>query len=234
MLINIYEEKFISVNDILLVKTYVKRLSEYRLDNDSLCGSVLVDLSFFDTNMDENFKQLELPYAIVLKNDMKVNSVNLGEVLLEVVDQKGVIVKFNLDLDYDLYEDILNGEIVEEPIENPIILGVINNQIDKENKEEIINENLKEIISDNYDEMLNESLKTRSDNISIIETKETKSVDDFLDFFNQFEANYLRIKKTIVKPEEIKNYLIKNGLPMEYEYSNYDKENGILTTYIYE
>ena len=237
MYINIFEEKFIDVSNILSTKTYMKRLSNYRLDNDSLCGSVLIDLSYFDINMEENFKLLELPYAIVLKDDMKLNSVSLGDLELEVVDQKGVNIRFNLIVDYDNYEDVEFEEIIDsEVIPVPLIKVNVINETKDEEKEDItledeINSNLKESIMNEYDMMLNDSLNDRE---VILTTDDKRDESEFIQFFNNFEAKYLKISKIQIRPEDLDEYLNKNGLTKENIKDNYDKENNILTTYLYD
>lgn len=100
MNINIYEEKFLPVKDIVMLKSYLKRLSDYKVLNESLLGSIFIDLSYFDSNMQENFKTLELEFAVILKDSIKIEAITLNEVSCELVDLKGINVTYNLEIDY--------------------------------------------------------------------------------------------------------------------------------------
>ena len=145
MTINIFEEKFLEVNEILLVKNHLKRLSEFRVTSDSLSGSIFIDLNYYDKNMQENFKTLEIPYAIIIKDEMKIDEVILSTLSLEMVEMKGVVVKYNLDINYSLIEDNVIEELDDqkEELVNPIINENIDVISEANKTEEIENKTIR-------------------------------------------------------------------------------------------
>lgn len=238
MKINLYEEKFQEVTDIILIKTYMKRLSEYKINKDNMSGSIFIDLNYYDKNMQENFKTIEIEYAVILKDSIRVEELELNDVSCELVDLKGVNVKYNLVINYENREDSEFEELTNKPeeikenVKNEENIVEIENSINEKTSEEIINENIKEGLKKEYDEMLDESLANR-ENLTISATK-NESEESFLDFFNKFESKHLSIRKIRMDEEKALEVLNERNIDTKDLEKYYDKENHILTIKSYE
>ncbi len=192
MNINIYEEKFVPVKDIILIKTYLKRLSDYKVLNDSLLGSIFLDLSYFDSNMQENFKTIELEFAVILKDSINIESITLNDVKCELVDLKGVNINYNLEIDYvELLEDLDSIEIKDEK--------------SNEDEETFIDEYVEEIIDNNNDDLLDEEQLEA----------EYEEIDDEIIELREDEVTFIEDFKPEKKDEEI--IQIKEELKQEYD-----------------
>lgn len=202
MNINIYEEKFLPVKDIVMLKSYLKRLSDYKVLNESLLGSIFIDLSYFDSNMQENFKTLELEFAVILKDSIKIEAITLNEVSCELVDLKGINVTYNLEIDYT--------EIVNEQ--------------EKENEEKV---NIIEEVKSKDDV---QGLKEDGPNLNVLEEKERKNpllepkkvesviaevVDDGILELPIDEVTYLEDFNTYNEKDDA--YSLKENIKNEYD-----------------
>ena len=140
MKINIFEERFIDVSNILAVKSYLKRIDNFEVKNDVLKLFILIDLTYLDHNMTENFKTLKQPCEVVLKDEMNVLDVNLIDLDLCAVENKGVNIKYNIDIDYDMKEildenlQILDNQPENDELKNEEVMEI---PVSKENSEEI-------------------------------------------------------------------------------------------------
>lgn len=244
MNINIFEEKVINIEDILAIKSYLKRLDSYNIKEDSLNGMIKIDLTYLDHNMTENFKTLDLEFDVILKDGMTINEVILQYLDLYIIENKGVNIKYNINIDYNLsYElDELTEDKEDEIIEIPVLIEEDKNEdiidLDENDKDkEVINEELlnektpEDEIQNEYQKMLGEAILKREDNVNIIEVKEN-SEDDFLTLFNSFEKTHLKITKVLVtSKEEIMN---KYSITEEVFNKSYDESTNTLTLRSYE
>lgn len=244
MNINIFEEKVINIEDILAIKSYLKRLDSYNIKEDSLNGMIKIDLTYLDHNMTENFKTLDLEFDVILKDGMTINEVILQDLDLYIIENKGVNIKYNIDIDYDMsYElDELTEDKEDEIIEIPVLIEEDKNEdiidLDENDKdEEVINEELlngktlEEEIQSEYEHLLGKAILKREDNVNIIEVKENNE-DDFLSLFDSFEKTHLKITKVFVtSKEEIMN---KYSITEELFNKNYDNLTNTLTLRSYE
>ncbi len=244
MNINIFEEKVINIEDILAIKSYLKRLDSYNIKEDSLNGMIKIDLTYLDHNMTENFKTLDLEFDVILKDGMTINEVILQDLDLYIIENKGVNIKYNIDIDYDMsYElDELTEDKEDEIIEIPVLIEEDKNEdiidLDENDKDkEVINEELlnektpEDEIQNEYQKMLGEVILKREDNVNIIEVKENNE-DDFLSLFDSFEKTHLKITKVLVtSKEEIMN---KYSITEEVFNKSYDESTNTLTLRSYE
>lgn len=191
MKINLFEEKFIAVNDIILIKTFLKRLSDYEIKNDSLLGSIFIDLSYYDKNMDEHFKTLKLDYAVILKDTISVSQIELNDVECELVDLKGVNVRYSLDISYENNEDTEFEEIkrANEVVEATIV------ELKAETKEAPKND-----LTDNF-----------IDDKTIIDNLEREEIQEITDGVIIDESIFLETE------EEKTNTIAKKILKEEYD-----------------
>lgn len=126
----------------------------------------MIDLTYLDHNMTENFKTLKQPCEVVLKDEMNVLDVNLIDLELCAVENKGVNIKYNIDIDYDMKE-VLDNQFDENKFlenEEPMEIPVNNSNAEKleynkeyQLEESIDNdkkENESELIQEEYQEML--------------------------------------------------------------------------------
>lgn len=250
MKINIFEERFIDVSNILAVKSYLKRIENYEVKNDVLKLFILIDLTYLDHNMTENFKTLKQPCEVVLKDEMNVLDVNLIDLELCAVENKGVNIKYNIDIDYDMKEildensqildnqpekndELKNEEVMEIPVskENAEEIEYNNNYNleEKDDSDEIANES--EIIQEEYQEMLGNIIQKREDNKEIIEVVHNDE-DSFLSLFDSFSSNYLKITKVYVHDKD--EIMSKFNLQEEEFEKCFDKETNVLTLRSYD
>lgn len=251
MKINIFEERFIDVSNILAVKSYLKRIENYEVKNDVLKLFILIDLTYLDHNMTENFKTLKQPCEVVLKDEMNVLDVTLIDLDLCAVENKGVNIKYNIDIDYDMKEildensqifdnqpdgnDVLeNEEAMEIPVSKQSTeeIEYNNDYILEENKEDNDkNANESELIQEEYQEMLGDIIQKREDNKEIIEVIHNDE-DSFLSLFDSFSSNYLKITKLYVHDKD--EVMSKFNLNEEEFEKCFDKETNVLTIRSYD
>lgn len=242
MKINIFEERFIDVLNILAVKSYLKRIDKYEVKNDVLKLFVMIDLTYLDHNMTENFKTLKQPCEVVLKDEMNVLDVNLIDLELCAVENKGVNIKYNIDIDYDMKE-VLDNQFDENKFlenEEPMEIPVNNSNVEKleynkeyQLEESIDNdkkENESELIQEEYQEMLGNIIQKREDNKEIIEVVHNDE-DSFLSLFDSFSSNYLKITKLYVHDKD--EVMSKFNLQEEFE-KCFNKETNVLTLRSYD
>lgn len=243
MKINIFEERFIDVLNILAVKSYLKRIDKYEVKNDVLKLFIMIDLTYLDHNMTENFKTLKQPCEVVLKDEMNVLDVNLIDLELCAVENKGVNIKYNIDIDYDMKEVLdnqfdenkflENGEPMEIPVNNSNAEKLEYNKeyqleesIDNDKKE-----NESELIQEEYQEMLGNIIQKREDNKEIIEVVHNDE-DSFLSLFDSFSSNYLKITKLYVHDKD--EVMSKFNLQEEEFEKCFNKETNVLTLRSYD
>lgn len=242
MKINIFEERFIDVLNILAVKSYLKRIDKYEVKNDVLKLFIMIDLTYLDHNMTENFKTLKQPCEVVLKDEMNVLDVNLIDLELCAVENKGVNIKYNIDIDYDMKE-VLDNQFDENKFlenEEPMEIPVNNSNAEKleynkeyQLEESIDNdkkENESELIQEEYQEMLGNIIQKREDNKEIIEVVHNDE-DSFLSLFDSFSSNYLKITKLYVHDKD--EVMSKFNLQEEFE-KCFNKETNVLTLRSYD
>lgn len=243
MKINIFEERFIDVLNILAVKSYLKRIDKYEVKNDVLKLFIMIDLTYLDHNMTENFKTLKQPCEVVLKDEMNVLDVNLIDLELCAVENKGVNIKYNIDIDYDMKEVSDNQFDENKFLENeePMEIPVNNSNAEKleynkeyQLEESIDNdkkENESELIQEEYQEMLGNIIQKREDNKEIIEVVHNDE-DSFLSLFDSFSSNYLKITKLYVHDKD--EVMSKFNLQEEEFEKCFNKETNVLTLRSYD
>lgn len=243
MKINIFEERFIDVLNILAVKSYLKRIDKYEVKNEVLKLFIMIDLTYLDHNMTENFKMLKQPCEVVLKDEMNVLDVNLIDLELCAVENKGVNIKYNIDIDYDMKE-VLDNQFDENKFlenEEPMEIPVNNSNAEKleynkeyQLEESIDNdkkENESELIQEEYQEMLGNIIQKREDNKEIIEVVHNDE-DSFLSLFDSFSSNYLKITKVYVNDKD--EVMSKFNLQEEEFEKCFNKETNVLTLRSYD
>lgn len=243
MKINIFEERIIDVLNILAVKSYLKRIDKYEVKNDVLKLFIMIDLTYLDHNMTENFKTLKQPCEVVLKDEMNVLDVNLIDLELCAVENKGVNIKYNIDIDYDMKE-VLDNQFDENKFlenEEPMEIPVNNSNAEKleynkeyQLEESIDNdkkENESELIQEEYQEMLGNIIQKREDNKEIIEVVHNDE-DSFLSLFDSFSSNYLKITKLYVHDKD--EVMSKFNLQEEEFEKCFNKETNVLTLRSYD
>lgn len=243
MKINIFEERFIDVLNILAVKSYLKRIDKYEVKNEVLKLFIMIDLTYLDHNMTENFKTLKQPCEVVLKDEMNVLDVNLIDLELCAVKNKGVNIKYNIDIDYDMKE-VLDNQFDENKFlenEEPMEIPVNNSNAEKleynkeyQLEESIDNdkkENESELIQEEYQEMLGNIIQKREDNKEIIEVVHNDE-DSFLSLFDSFSSNYLKITKVYVNDKD--EVMSKFNLQEEEFEKCFNKETNVLTLRSYD
>lgn len=247
MNINIFEEKVINIENILAIKSYLKRLDSFNVLKDSLTGLIKIDLTYLDHNMTENFKTLDLEFDVILKDGMTINEVILQDLDLYIIENKGVNIKYSIDIDYDMSYELDELEDNEDIIKIPVLLDDNESLSNKEDiidltnndesnnlySEEMIKEEItkEDEIQSEYQEMLGKAILNREDNVNIIEVKENNE-DDFMSLFESFEKNHLKITKILVKSKD--DILTKYNITEEVFNENYDKSSNILTLRSYE
>lgn len=243
MKINIFEERFIDVLNILAVKSYLKRIDKYEVKNEVLKLFIMIDLTYLDHNMTENFKTLKQPCEVVLKDEMNVLDVNLIDLELCAVENKGVNIKYNIDIDYDMKE-VLDNQFDENKFlenEEPMEIPVNNSNAEKleYNKEYQLEESIdndkkkneSELIQEEYQEMLGNIIQKREDNKEIIEVVHNDE-DSFLSLFDSFSSNYLKITKVYVNDKD--EVMSKFNLQEEEFEKCFNKETNVLTLRSYD
>ncbi len=227
MELNLLESNFFNISKITQVKAFNSKLDGYEVDDSILSGTIVIDINYYDTKLEEMFVSKEIDFTIMLKEDMEVNDIKINDMRLEVIDNQGVTC---------YYEIILNTKMIERQKESF-------QEISKKENEK--NEELKQEIKENYDTLLSESLEKRkeeqievveesvreeevsdSKKIEIISTMDNRNERSFLDFFDNTRNNFSVIKKIAVNNEAYLNQISKDyNISIDDLYKKYDKEN---------
>lgn len=241
MKINIFEERFLEVEDILAVKSFLKRIDNYEVVDAALKLKIKIDLTYLDHNMMENFKTLEQECEVVLQDEMIIKDVKLIDLDLYAIDNKGVNIKYNIDIDYEVTDANDIPDSSENELEDASIIieddSVVNDNMtkidnfDDINEEESYSQNESEAIQNQYQELLGNIIKTREDNKEIIEVVKNDE-DTFMELFNSFSQRYIKITKLFVqdKNEVMKKYNLNDEKFEQF----YDKETNLLTLRSYD
>lgn len=241
MKINIFEERFLEVDDILAVKSFLKRIDNYEVVDAALKLKIKIDLTYLDHNMMENFKTLEQECEVVLQDEMIIKDVKLIDLDLYAIDNKGVNIKYNIDIDYEVTDANDIPDSSENELEDASIIieddSVVNDNMtkidnfDDINEEESYSQNESEAIQNQYQELLGNIIKTREDNKEIIEVVKNDE-DTFMELFNSFSQRYIKITKLFVqdKNEVMKKYNLNDEKFEQF----YDKETNLLTLRSYD
>ena len=241
MKINIFEERFLEVDDILAVKSFLKRIDNYEVVDAALKLKIKIDLTYLDHNMMENFKTLEQECEVVLQDEMIIKDVKLIDLDLYAIDNKGVNIKYNIDIDYEVTDANDIPDSSENELEDASIIieddSIVNDNMtkidnfDDINEEESYSQNESEAIQNQYQELLGNIIKTREDNKEIIEVVKNDE-DTFMELFNSFSQRYIKITKLFVqdKNEVMKKYNLNDEKFEQF----YDKETNLLTLRSYD
>lgn len=206
---------FFEVNKISNVKTFLKRLGDYKVVNGQLEGKILVDVDYYDISMVENFTTCMLDFKVLVPSEYEVESVNLRDLNIEVIDNQGINCIYQLQLFVN--EKVEDKEVqYESKSEENVAIG----------KEEIVeNEEIKQEIQEEYDQKLMDSLEERNDNkVEIISTSSSNDERGFLSFFDSFPSNYAKTKTIRVNDaSELNKLSVEYNIALEELYKGYDE-----------
>ncbi len=199
MQLNIEKNNFCKIDGLVSVKNHLEKITNLIIDNSKATGNVQVDISYNDLEGLECFKSLELPFELDL-DSFKIIDVLIDKLDIYYIEGQGLEINYKLIINY-LLDETTKPLIIEE--EN----------IDK------IKEDMKEFYEDKL------SLNLKRDDV-LITTKDFKSENDFLNFFDEKEK-YYKIKTLYVSNvEQLEQIALEYNIKLEELMLGYDKKSN--------
>lgn len=223
MLLKVSQKQFLEISGISHLVDYEITNQSFTIDDQIIKGSILVVLNFYSTKENNVISESkEINYQILINNDKGIEKINLDNIAFQVIDNQGIDVEFELELDvYEIKEKIKDEVLDEldealenalddsrnESIEQTKVQGKI-----EENQEialeEIEESNNKNVIGDNNEDLmyrLDEGYQT----IKIIFTNSEADVERVCELYHKtlaeiYEENDYRVdNRIILKVDEI-------------------------------
>ena len=223
LLLKVSQKQFLEISGISHLVDYEITNQSFTIDDQIIKGSILVVLNFYSTKENNVISESkEINYQILINNDKGIEKINLDNIAFQVIDNQGIDVEFELELDvYEIKEKIKDEVLDEldealenalddsrnESIEQTKVQGKI-----EENQEialeEIEESNNKNVIGDNNGDLmyrLDEGYQT----IKIIFTNSDADVERVCELYHKtlaeiYEENDYRVdNRIILKVDEI-------------------------------
>lgn len=223
LLLKVSQKQFLEISGISHLVDYEITNQSFTIDDQIIKGSILVVLNFYSTKENNVISESkEINYQILINNDKGIEKINLDNIAFQVIDNQGIDVEFELELDvYEIKEKIKDEVLDEldealenalddsrnESIEQTKVQGKI-----EENQEialeEIEESNNKNVIGDNNEDLmyrLDEGYQT----IKIIFTNSEADVERVCELYHKtlaeiYEENDYRVdNRIILKVDEI-------------------------------
>ena len=223
LLLKVSQKQFLEISGMSHLVDYEITNQSFTIDDQIIKGSILVVLNFYSTKENNVISESkEINYQILINNDKGIEKINLDNIAFQVIDNQGIDVEFELELDvYEIKEKIKDEVLDEldealenalddsrnESIEQTKVQGKI-----EENQEialeEIEESNNKNVIGDNNEDLmyrLDEGYQT----IKIIFTNSEADVERVCELYHKtlaeiYEENDYRVdNRIILKVDEI-------------------------------
>lgn len=209
------KQTYFEVKNIVGIKTYLYDVHEYEVKEGVLQGTLSLNLTFYDSMMEEKFESFTVPFSIISDDDCKISEVEINTIELDLIDGQGINCNFSLKISFEREEK----QIINQEIE-------INNNFSDEEPEKELDKNIEEI-EDNYKQLLDDSMSNRKEeNVEIITTKSRQTSDNFMSFFtNQKHEFYNIISLKVNDENELNKIANDHKVTLEDLLKGYDSES---------
>ena len=225
MLLKVSQKQFLEISGISHLVDYEITNQSFTIDDQIIKGSILVILNYYSTKENNVISESkEINYQILINNDKGIEKINLDNIAFQVIDNQGIDVEFELELDvYEIKEKIKDevldelddalSDALDDSRNEESIEQIIEVQEEKIARPEIVEEideskSMKDIVNTSDEELmykLDEGYQT----IKIIFTNSEADVERVCELYHKtlaeiYEENDYRVdNRIILKVDEI-------------------------------
>lgn len=225
LLLKVSQKQFLEISGISHLVDYEITNQSFTIDDQIIKGSILVVLNFYSTKENNVISESkEINYQILINNDKGIEKINLDNIAFQVIDNQGIDVEFELELDVYEIKEKIKDEVLDElddALENALddsrnesIEQTIQVQEKIEENQEIALEEIEEsnnmnVIEDTNNEDLMYKLDEGYQTIKIIFTNSEADVERVCELYHKtlaeiYEENDYRVdNRIILKVDEI-------------------------------
>ncbi len=217
MLLKVSQKQFLEISGISHLVDYEITNQSFTIDDQIIKGSILVVLNFYSTKENNVISESkEINYQILINNDKGIEKINLDNIAFQVIDNQGIDVEFELELDVYEIKEKIKDEVLDELDE------ALENALDDSRNESIEETKVQEKIEENQVIALEEI--EESNNMNVIE-------DNNEDLMYKLDEDYQTIKIIFTNSEadvERVCELYHKTLAEIYEENDYRVDNRII------
>ena len=225
LLLKVSQKQFLEISGISHLVDYEITNQSFTIDDQIIKGSILVILNYYSTKENNVISESkEINYQILIKNDKGIEKINIDNIAFQVIDNQGIDVEFELELDvYEIKEKIKDevldelddalSDALDDSRNEESIEQIIDVQEEKIARPEIVEEieeskSMKDIVNTSNEELmykLDEGYQT----IKIIFTNSEADVERVCELYHKtlaeiYEENDYRVdNRIILKVDEI-------------------------------
>lgn len=171
------ESHFFDVVGINQIKTHSYLLANKAYDGKSFHADLLLNLTYFDSELKENFINLSLPIDISI-DDYCEDFIEVKNVELLVVENQGINLDFTLEI-------ILSDKVLKAKQKDNTLTEAISDEVEKE------------LIKEEYQATLEEVVKSREGNVCISEDKEKMNLGSLKTSYRHYRLLFLDDEKKL-------------------------------------
>lgn len=217
LLLKVSQKQFLEISGISHLVDYEITNQSFTIDDQIIKGSILVVLNFYSTKENNVISESkEINYQILINNDKGIEKINLDNIAFQVIDNQGIDVEFELELDVYEIKEKIKDEVLDELDE------ALENALDDSRNESIEETKVQEKIEENQVIALEEI--EESNNMNVIE-------DNNEDLMYKLDEDYQTIKIIFTNSEadvERVCELYHKTLAEIYEENDYRVDNRII------
>ena len=225
LLLKVSQKQFLEISGISHLVDYEITNQSFTIDDQIIKGSILVILNYYSTKENNVISESkEINYQILINNDKGIEKINLDNIAFQVIDNQGIDVEFELELDvYEIKEKIKDevldelddalSDALDDSRNEESIEQIIEVQEEKIARPEIVEEieeskSMKDIVNTSDEELmykLDEGYQT----IKIIFTNSEADIERVCELYHKtlaeiYEENDYRVdNRIILKVDEI-------------------------------
>ena len=225
LLLKVSQKQFLEISGISHLVDYEITNQSFTIEDQIIKGSILVILNYYSTKENNVISESkEINYQILINNDKGIEKINLDNIAFQVIDNQGIDVEFELELDvYEIKEKIKDevldelddalSDALDDSRNEESIEQIIEVQEEKIARPEIVEEieeskSMKDIVNTSDEELmykLDEGYQT----IKIIFTNSEADIERVCELYHKtlaeiYEENDYRVdNRIILKVDEI-------------------------------
>lgn len=246
MELELVKKALIEVKNVLKIIDVNTEIKDYFINDKVINGNLNVNINYFDFNDEKNTLYRNIPFEIML-DEVKVTDILFKEANAYIVEGIGLELEYKLVAKYETFFDKEIDIIKLDDLPDANSLDDSKPEIDEENNES--KEEIKNKIENDYEKKLSESLverdsiavknenlvnetnnlKKRTDDFDnkLIRTKDVKSEEEFIKYFDKEVAGYFCIKTVECKSDKELDKISKEyKIPYDELIKGYDRDNG--------
>lgn len=217
MLLKVSQKQFLEISGISHLVDYEITNQSFTIDDQIIKGSILVVLNFYSTKENNVISESkEINYQILINNDKGIEKINLDNIAFQVIDNQGIDVEFELELDVYEIKEKIKDEVLDE------LDDALENALDDSRNESIEETKVQEKIEENQE-------IEESNNMNVIEDTNNEDLMYKLDegyqtikiIFTNSEADVERVcelyHKTLAEIYEENDYRVDNRIILKVD-----------------